>query len=143
MDLVGYVLAGGKNSRLFKRLVYDMQIAQNVIAYQNSQALSSHFLIRATPQADTPRRAAGGDRRGNREVVTSRRPIARCSARSTRSSVVLQQHGTGGGFSGKADQLNNIHRDNRLVQRDLARRSLSPTDIRAAVQAFLPATVWS
>ena len=46
----GDVLAGGKNSRLYKRLVYDMQIAQNCRRIQNSQGLSSYFLIRATPQ---------------------------------------------------------------------------------------------
>ena len=34
-----------KNSRLYKRLVYDLQIAQNVEARQESQTLSSHFVI--------------------------------------------------------------------------------------------------
>src|SRR5471032_1769063 len=48
MDMVADALAGGKNSRLYKRLVYDMQIAQDVQAYQNSQGLSSYFLIEAT-----------------------------------------------------------------------------------------------
>src|SRR6266852_2176882 len=48
LDVVADVLAGGKNSRLYKRLVYDMQIAQNVRAYQASQGLSSYFLIEAT-----------------------------------------------------------------------------------------------
>src|SRR4029077_8171142 len=43
LDVVADVLAGGKNSRLFKRLVYDMQIAQDVSASQQSQALSSLF----------------------------------------------------------------------------------------------------
>ncbi|NUM79012.1 insulinase family protein, partial [candidate division KSB1 bacterium] len=36
MDLTASVLAGGKNSRLYKRLVYDLQIAQDVSAFQNS-----------------------------------------------------------------------------------------------------------
>src|SRR5262252_8114573 len=48
LDMVADALAGGKNSRLYKRLVYDMQIAQDVVAYQNSQQLSSYFLIQAT-----------------------------------------------------------------------------------------------
>ena len=39
LDVVADVLAGGKNSRLYKRLVYDMQIAQDVSAFQQSQAL--------------------------------------------------------------------------------------------------------
>src|ERR1700724_2117077 len=50
LDIVADVLAGGKNSRLYKRLVYDLQIAQSVEAAQNSQALSSFFLIEATPR---------------------------------------------------------------------------------------------
>src|ERR1700704_1750137 len=48
LDMVADALAGGKNSRLYKRLVYDMQIAQDVSAYQASQALSSSFQIQAT-----------------------------------------------------------------------------------------------
>ena len=50
LDVVADVLAGGKNSRLYKRLVYDMQIAQDVSASQESQALSSSFQIDATPR---------------------------------------------------------------------------------------------
>lgn len=48
MDLLASVLAGGKNSRLYKRLVYEMQIAQDVSAFQSSQRLSSLFVITAT-----------------------------------------------------------------------------------------------
>jgi len=43
LDITSSVLAGGKNSRLYKRLVYDMQIAQDVSAYQQSGALGSQF----------------------------------------------------------------------------------------------------
>ena len=50
LDVVADVLAGGKNSRLYKRLVYDMQIAQDVTAMQASAALASTFEIVATPQ---------------------------------------------------------------------------------------------
>ena len=35
LDVVSPVLAGGKNSRLYKRLVYDLQIAQDVMAVQS------------------------------------------------------------------------------------------------------------
>ena len=48
LDMVADTLTGGKNSRLYKRLVYDLQIAQDALAYQASQAPSSHFLIQAT-----------------------------------------------------------------------------------------------
>src|SRR6266545_3620197 len=50
LDVVADILAGGKNSRLYKRLVYDMQIAQDVAAFQASAALSSEFQVIATPR---------------------------------------------------------------------------------------------
>ena len=39
LDLLAYVLAGDKNSRLYKRLVYDMQVAQDVSAFQQRSRL--------------------------------------------------------------------------------------------------------
>jgi zinc protease len=48
LDLLANILAGGKNSRLYKRLVYDLQIAQDVSAFQASQALCSTFEIVVT-----------------------------------------------------------------------------------------------
>src|SRR5215217_3350230 len=48
LDVVSSVLAGGKNSRLYKRLVYDTQMAQDVTARQQSGALGSQFVITAT-----------------------------------------------------------------------------------------------
>jgi len=49
LDLLSAVLANGKSSRLYRRLVYDMKIAQNVSAAQESQKLSSNFEISASP----------------------------------------------------------------------------------------------
>src|SRR5437762_4228334 len=49
LDLVGQILAGGKSSRLFKRLVYELKIAQSVSASQQSQLLASSFEITASP----------------------------------------------------------------------------------------------
>ena len=48
LDLVSHVLSGGKTSRLYKRLVYDLQIAQSVSASQQSSELGSLFEITAT-----------------------------------------------------------------------------------------------
>jgi len=48
LDLVSHVLTGGKTSRLYKRLVYDLQIAQSVSASQQSSELGSVFEITAT-----------------------------------------------------------------------------------------------
>jgi predicted Zn-dependent peptidase len=50
LDLASEVLTGGKTSRLYKRLVYDMQIAESVTAYEESHQLGSKFVIVATAQ---------------------------------------------------------------------------------------------
>ncbi|HEY7370862.1 MAG TPA: pitrilysin family protein [Polyangia bacterium] len=49
LDLLGQVMAGGKSSRLYKRLVYEMKIAQSITAGQQSQLLASSFEITASP----------------------------------------------------------------------------------------------
>jgi predicted Zn-dependent peptidase len=48
LDLLSDVLSGGKSSRLYKRLVYDMQIAQSVSAVQSSSDLASTFDVVVT-----------------------------------------------------------------------------------------------
>ena len=47
-DLAAVVLGGGRSSRLYKKLVYEKQIAQDVFAAQQSLALASQFEIVAT-----------------------------------------------------------------------------------------------
>lgn len=50
LDVLAAVLASGKNSRLYKRLVYDMQVAQSVNASQVSSKLAGRFEIDITPK---------------------------------------------------------------------------------------------
>ncbi len=50
LDLLANILAGDKNSRLYKRLVYDMQVAQDVSANQFSGRLDGSFSIAVTPK---------------------------------------------------------------------------------------------
>src|SRR5215218_8168964 len=45
LDILASVLAGDKNSRLYKRLVFDMQVAQDVTAFNNSTKLDGYFSI--------------------------------------------------------------------------------------------------
>jgi zinc protease len=47
LDLASSILADGKNSRLYKRLVYDDQIATSVSAYINVREIGSVFTIQA------------------------------------------------------------------------------------------------
>ncbi len=48
LDLVSDVFVIGKSSRLYKRLVYDEQIATNVQAYLDMKEIGSQFVIEAT-----------------------------------------------------------------------------------------------
>jgi zinc protease len=49
LDVLANILGNGKSSRLYKRLVYDLKIAQSVSAAQQSQLLASTFEITASP----------------------------------------------------------------------------------------------
>jgi zinc protease len=48
LDLLASILAQGKDSRLYKTLVYDQKIAQDVTARQESHVLASDFVVEAT-----------------------------------------------------------------------------------------------
>jgi zinc protease len=48
LDVLADVLAGDKNSRLYKRLVFELQVAQDVTAFQNSGKLAGSFNIIVT-----------------------------------------------------------------------------------------------
>src|SRR5215471_12743532 len=144
LDMVADVLAGGKNSRLFKRLVYDMQIAQDVSASQQSQSLSSSFQIVATPRPGHT--VAELQKVIDEEIQKLQRepPSAHELERSvnqTEASFYNRMEKVGG-FGGTADQLNAYFTetgDPDWFNEDLARyRALSVNDIRAAAAQFLP-----
>ncbi len=48
LDVLSYVLSGSKTSRLYKNLVFEKELAQNITAYQYSAKLSGMFSIIAT-----------------------------------------------------------------------------------------------
>ncbi len=50
LDILAQVIAGGKNSRLYKKLVYELQVAQNVSAFQDGGRLDGKFQIDVTPK---------------------------------------------------------------------------------------------
>ena len=144
LDVVADVLAGGKNARLYKRLVYDMQIAQDVSAFQGSAALSSSFQIVAT--ARPGHTLAELQKVIDEELQKLQRedPAAREIERSvnTIEASFYDRMERLGGFGGKADQINGYFSetgDPDWFNEDLNRyRALSPSDIRAAAAEFLP-----
>jgi zinc protease len=145
LDVVADVLAGGKNSRLYKRLVYDMQIAQDVQASQNSQALSSYFEIEVTPRPghtiEEVQKVIDEEIARLQRETPSDHEVQRALNQIEASFYNRMERV--GGFGGKADQLNAYYTntgDPDWFNEDLARyRALSPSDIRAAADRFLPA----
>ena len=51
LDQLASILAGGRSSRLYKRLVYELQIATQVTAYHDSGHLDGSFRLFATARA--------------------------------------------------------------------------------------------
>jgi len=145
LDVTSSVLAGGKNSRLYKRLVYDMQIAQDVSAFQQSGALGSEFQIVAT--ARSGHTAAELQKVIDEELDRLRRdgPELREVQRAVNQveSSFYQRMERIGSFGGKADQLNAYAFAGGgpdYFAEDLARyTSLSPADIQSAAVRWLPA----
>jgi zinc protease len=50
LDLLAQIVANDKNSRLYKKLVYELQTAQNVSAFQDGSRLDGKFQIDVTPK---------------------------------------------------------------------------------------------
>ena len=105
LDLLAYVLAGDKNSRLYKRLVYEMQVAQDVSAVQVSGRLDGLFSVTVTPKpGQSPARMAQlvneEIRKLGAQGITDRE-LAR--AQNTYRAQFLDQLAS---VNGKADQLN-------------------------------------
>jgi zinc protease len=50
LDILAQIVANDKNSRLYKKLVYDMQVAQSVSAFQDGSRLDGKFQVEVTPK---------------------------------------------------------------------------------------------
>jgi zinc protease len=144
MDMVSSLLTGGKNARLYRRLVYEMQIAQDVTAAQQSQALGSAFLIVATARPGQSLEKIQAVIDEEIEALKQAPPEAREMTRALNqieASFYRRMERTGG-FGGKADQLNGYYFATGMpdyFEEDLARyRAISPDDVQAAVSRYLP-----
>ncbi|MGE3489916.1 MAG: M16 family metallopeptidase [Vicinamibacterales bacterium] len=144
MDIIANLLSSGKNSRLYRRLVYDLQIAQDVTAFQQSQALGSNFVIIATarPGQELGRIQAVIDEELDR--LRQEAPAARELTRAlnqTEASFYRNMERVGG-FGGKADQLNAYYKaagTPDYFAKDLARyRAVTAPEVQAAVERYLP-----
>ena len=140
LDGVAAVLAGGKNSRLYKRLVYELQVAQDVTAFQQSQALASVFQVIVTARS-------GHDLAEMLRLVDEEIAKLQAAPPSDREMQRFQNRAEASFFdrlesvNDKADQLNLYFvrtGDPDYFEEDLLRyRALAPSDVQAAAVKFL------
>ena len=140
LDILAEVLAGGKSSRLYQRLVYDQQIAQSVFASNRAQLLSGDFWIsmrgKPTTDLDVLERAA------YEEIgkIAATPP----SQEELRRVVNTLQTGFVRGLEtvqGKADQLNSYMYyagDPGYIEKDVARyQAVTPADVQRVAREYL------
>jgi len=146
LDLATDLLANGKTSRLYRRLVFDERIATDVSASQNSREIAGYAQITAT--------AAPGHTLGELEDVILDE-VTRLIAdgpnedemergRVQAESQFIFRLQTVGGFGGKSDQLNayNVFMgDPSYFRRDLERYQVVTADsMKATVRRYLDST---
>src|ERR1700682_2942934 len=143
LAIAGYILAGGKSSRLFKKLVYKLQVAQEVSAAQDPYALTSIFEIEAVarsghtaaelqPLIDAELDRLAAEAPAAAEVESARNQIERALYQS------LQKVG---GMNGRADLLNMYNHytgDPGYLPNDIERYArVTPADVQRVVRDHL------
>ena len=137
-DLTSIILGGGRSSRLFKKLVYEKQIAQNVTASQQSLLLGSVFQIEATARpghtAEELEKAIDEELNTFRTAPPDASEVQR--ARNTIETNIIGGLESLGGFGGVADRLNSYNHflgTPDYLQKDIQRYdAVTP----AAIQTF-------
>jgi zinc protease len=143
LDLAADILANGKTSRLYRRLVYEMRAATDVSAAQNSREAGGFVQIAAT--------AAPGRTLAEieRVIVEEIRKLATEGptddeierGRVQAEAQFMYRLQTVGGFGGKSDQLNAYNvflKDPGFFDRDLARyHDVTAESLRDAVRRYL------
>jgi zinc protease len=145
-DMAAQVLGGGRSSRLYKKLVYEKQIAQNVVAQQYSLILGSMFQIEATARpghtAEELEKAIDEELAAFRANPPTAVELER--ARNTIETNIIGGLERLGGFGGIADRLNSYNhylKNPGFLEQDIQRyRAVTPASVLAFANANLAPT---
>jgi zinc protease len=143
LDLLADVLAGGKNSRLYRTLVHDKKIAQDVSAFQGSREMASIFQIVATAKPEyslaTLERAIVEELEKVKTAGVVPRELERAQNQLEARSIYALQ--SVGGFGGVTDQLNSYNvmlGDPGFFGENLRRyKSVTVEDLQRAARRYL------
>jgi zinc protease len=143
LDVLADILAGGKNSRAYKSLVYDKQIAQDVAAYQDSREIAGLFQVEITAKPGFTlvdvEKGIDAEIAKLQESGVTERELQR-SKNSIKANFIYRLQAVGG-FGGKADQLNRYNvmwGDPGSFNKDLARyEKITAADVQNAARKYL------
>jgi len=143
LDLVTDVLAQGKTSRLYRRLVYDDQSATDVIAYVDLREIGGQLVIRATakPGGDLARVERAIDEELARFVQAGPTPSELRRVKTQSRANFIRGIERIGGFGGKSDVLamNEVYAGSADHYQVTRRRVAAATaaDLRGAAARWL------
>ncbi|MDQ1591494.1 MAG: zinc protease [Pyrinomonadaceae bacterium] len=143
LDALATILAGGKSSRLYKTLVYERQIAQDVSAFNNAAEIAGQFQIVATAKPGKTlaelEGAIGEELERIKQMPPTPEEIER--AYNAREASFIYSLQNVGGFGGKNDQLSQyatfLNRPDYFNE-DLARyRRVTAEDVKRVANQYL------
>ena len=140
LSLAAQVLGGGKSSRLYRSLVYEKQIAQDVSAAQESLQLGSVFTIDVTARpghtAQEVEAAIDEELEKMRSVPVDAEEVER--ARNTVETGMISELEKFGGLAETLNQYNHYTGNPTYFIRELAAyRQVTPAQIRQTVGTHL------
>ena len=145
-DLLAALLGGGKSSRLYKDLVYDKKIAQDVTAQQYSLTLGSVFIVQATAKPGVTlaqlETAIDAQLARLRSEGPTQEELDR--ARNGIETRIVRGLESLGGFGGVADRLNQYNHflgNPGFLAQDIGRyRAATPATLRDVAARTLTST---
>ena len=142
LSIAAQILAGGKASRLYKSLVYDKQLAQDVSAAQNGYALTSVFEIDVMGRPGHSAKEVEAAIDAELDLLIKHGPSeqeVRRAQFAIETSLLTSIEKIGG--EGLADLLNEYNQyvgDPDYIARDLERyRRVTPADVQRVLAAQL------
>jgi zinc protease len=143
IDILAQILSDGKNSRLFKSLVYDNKVAQEVFAFQNGMELNGYFAIVVTGKQDQQLKIIEQEIYSEIEKIVksgvTKRELDKVKNGIKANFIYSLQ--SIGGFGSKTDQLNNYNvylGDPGKFNFDLGRyQKVTSSDIKNVARKYL------
>jgi len=143
LNVLGAVLSTGKNSRLFKSMIYDNPIAQDAVAVQFSREIAGSFEVFVTAKPEIGLREIENSIWTEIEKIQNTPPTKREVDRAINGIEANFLFGIQnvGGFGGKADKLNQYYTTTGTTdgfEADLSRYlKVRPEDVQRVAKKYL------